>query len=143
MMVARKEIEYSNIRKEIVEPKYSRQSNIRKVDETTYRKKYSNNEVKIEKNIKTSLKATILLGAFSLVIMCTVLLLNYAQVTSLKYQSTRQKTQIENLNEEIQRYDVELDRIKESGWIEKYALQKLNMKYPTEEQLIYLKLKNN
>ena len=73
-------------------------------------------------------------------LMCVALLLSYAQVTSLKYKITEQKTEISKVTEEIQRYDIDLDKIRESGWIEKYALQKLNMKYPVEDQIIYLKV---
>jgi len=143
MIVARKKIDYNDsvkTKSNIVERK---STNIRKVDEETYKKNWNNytEDFKVQKkNLKLSFKINILLGAFFLVLMCVALLLSYAQVTSLKYKITEQKTEISKVTEEIQRYDIDLDKIRESGWIEKYALQKLNMKYPVEDQIIYLKV---
>lgn len=143
MIVARKKIDYNDsvkTKSNIVERK---STNIRKVDEETYKKNWNNytEDFKVQKkNLKLSFKINILLGAFFLVLMCVALLLSYAQVTSLKYKITEQKTEISKVTEEIQRYDIDLDKIRESGWIEKYALQKLNMKYPVEDQVIYLKV---
>lgn len=143
MIVARKKIDYNDsvkTKSNIVERK---STNIRKVDEETYKKNWNNytEDFKVQKkNLKLSFKINILLGAFFLVLMCVALLLSYAQVTSLKYKITEQKTEIAKVTEEIQRYDIDLDKIRESGWIEKYALQKLNMKYPVEDQVIYLKV---
>lgn len=120
----------------------SGQGTIRKVGRDEYSSHMQDGLGNIDSNESKKLK----LGGgdvFFVVLLIGIsiaILLSYAKVAQLKYDIVNQKVELSDLIRENQIYEIELDKIRESGWIEKYALQKLNMKYPEEGQIFYIKV---
>lgn len=140
MIPMRKERQAERKRREVY-VKTSGQGTLRKVDEGDYSShsdmtNYSSHEDRKKKK----LSGGIVLFIITVIGVAVAILLSYAKVAQLKFEIVNRKVELNELTRENQIYEVELDKIRESGWIEKYALQKLNMKYPDEGQVFYIKI---
>lgn len=121
MIVAKKELEYYNENSKYPKPK-----------KRTENKKNKKSNVKIKVKVFTLAAIT-----FSI---CLIVLLRYAYISQLKYDIVNFKGNIEELNKEKQKLALELEAIKESGLIERKAINELNMVYPKDEQVVYIEI---
>lgn len=113
--------------------------------------KKENNFVKKENRIKINsardkrkskkivlMKIKMIMFSFLILAIALVVLLRYAHITKMKYDITMLDKEIEKLNSQKQYLLIELEKIKESKWIEKEAEQRLGLKYPTNDQTVYV-----
>jgi len=70
--------------------------------------------------------------------ICLGVLFGYAQITQVKMEVSKLDKEIVELKKHKVDISLELERIKDSGWIEKEAEDRLGMIYPEDEQVIYL-----
>jgi len=82
------------------------------------------------------------LALFTLAV-CLGILFGYAQITQIKMEVTKLDKEIAELKKYRTDISLELEKIKESGWIEKEAETKLGMRYPTDEQIVYISVEDN
>lgn len=85
-----------------------------------------------------SFKVKIFFYATIVLAICLVVLLRYAHMSQLQYDLLSLNKDIIELKEEKQGLILELERIKESGLIEKRAKEELGMQYPTKEQIVFV-----
>ncbi|KGG80562.1 cell division protein FtsL [Caloranaerobacter azorensis] len=84
------------------------------------------------------MKVKVIMFSFLILAIALVVLLRYAHITKMRYDITMLDKRIEKLNNQKQHLIIELEKIKESKWIEKEAKQRLGLKYPTNDQTVYL-----
>lgn len=99
----------------------------------------------VKKNKKSN--ALVKMKAFGLalftLIVCLGVLFGYAQITQIKMEVTKLDKEITELKKHKTDISLELEKIKESGWIEQEAEAKLGMSYPTDEQIVYISVEDN
>lgn len=97
-------------------------------------------EVKQSKNRKTNslLKVKVFGLALLTLVICLGVLFGYAQMTQIKMEVSKLDKEIVELRKHKVDISLELERIKESGWIEKEAEDRLGMMYPADEQIVYI-----
>ncbi|WP_425446981.1 septum formation initiator family protein [Dethiothermospora halolimnae] len=98
---------------------------------------------KYNRKNRVGIKLKVFIYAIVMLIFCLSILLRYAQITGIRYEISEIDTNISKLERKKQNLIVKLDEIKESDWIEKEAKEKLEMVYPTENQVVYLDINNN
>lgn len=103
----------------------------------------STKKVKQVKKNKTMIKLKIFGVAFLALLTCLGILFRYAQMTQIKMEVSNLDKEIEELNKYKTDISIQLEEIKESGWIEKEAEEKLGMVYPSSDQIIYISVKDN
>ncbi|OPJ56850.1 septum formation initiator family protein [Alkalithermobacter paradoxus] len=110
---------------------------IRSLQEYKNRKK---NKIYREKNSKKKRKSInpIKIGLFIIVGIVLSLMCRYAIISTLKYEIhalNRELREIENKKRELH---LNLERLSNSGYIEREAKKRLNMNYPDDEQIVYI-----
>lgn len=97
-------------------------------------------EVKQSKNRKTNslLKVKVFGLALLTLVICLGVLFGYAEMTQIKMEVSKLDKEIVELRKHKVDISLELERIKESGWIEKEAEDRLGMMYPADEQIVYI-----
>lgn len=130
MLIRKKRKENKNVRK--FRPKNTR--NQRKPRD--YTKEY--NEVKKLSNKKLKFKLNILLASIIIAVICVFLLSRYKNTTELLKDTTIIKSQIEELEDKKGKVQLELEEIKDSGWIEEQAKIRMNMKKAKSDQIIFI-----
>lgn len=95
---------------------------------------------KVAQNKKNNFSAKIKFFAFAFLALfiCLGVLYRYAQITQIKMEVSKLENEIKSLSKQKVDMSLDLERIKESGWIEKEAETRLGMTYPTNEQIIYI-----
>lgn len=104
-------------------------------------KNKSNNESnKKKRNNKSDSLVKLSVFLFSLVILLVsiVMLLRLAYISQVQYEITKLDKEINELNERKDIEALELEKIRESSWVEDYALNLLGMQYPSTEQIVYI-----
>ncbi|EOD01255.1 cell division protein FtsL [Caldisalinibacter kiritimatiensis] len=112
----------------------------KEVKEVTYLKhRRENTKIRKKKSVRLKLIATALL------VMCLALtvLYRYAKITHAEIEIRQLDKQITDLKKEKQALALELEKIKESEWIEKQAKERLGMVYPSREQTVFVSVKNS
>lgn len=64
----------------------------------------------------------------------------YAVISSMKYEVNRQYKELEELKNNKKELQLEIEKSKRSDVIENMARDLLGMEYPTEEQIIYVRV---
>lgn len=100
-------------------------------------------KVKQIKKSNSSFKVKIFGLALLALIICLGVLFRYAQITQIKMEVSKLDKEIIELKKHKVDISLELERIKESGWIEKEAESRLGMVYPTDEQIVYIAVNDN
>ncbi len=90
---------------------------------------------------KSNTKINILLGAILVVVIASVLLSRYTKITEVQMEITTAEKEITELTEKRNVIKLELEEIKDSGWIEKQAGLRMNMRKASEDQIILLDIK--
>ncbi len=101
------------------------------------------NKVKKIKKTNSSLKIKVFGMALLILAVSLGVLFRYAQMTQIKMEVSKLDKQINELNKHKTDISLELDRIKESGWIENEAQNRLGMIYPHNEQIVYVSVDMN
>lgn len=101
----------------------------------------SNKANKQPRKNKANIKLSILLYSAVIVFMCIYLLSRYAKTTKLQMEVIEKEQKIAELTEEKSKLDLELEEIKDSGWIEEQAKVRMNMRKANKDQIIYLDIK--
>ncbi|SDY43969.1 cell division protein FtsL [Proteiniborus ethanoligenes] len=107
---------------------------------------YEDNNIDIKRTKKvtqnkksnSSAKIKFFAVAFLILFVCLGVLFRYAQITQIKMEISKLEKDIKTLNKHKVDISLDLERIKESGWIEKEAETRLGMIYPTNEQVVYI-----
>ena len=129
MLVAKKEFE--------VYPQYEEHEIPRKKNSKDIKE---NNK----KNSKKQLIIKIKLFTFAIVslLFSLTILFRYTQITQLESDIRKLDQSIVRLNKEKQELEINLEKIYEVKWIEKEAIEKLGMVYPSNKQIIYLSVES-
>lgn len=104
---------------------------------TNYNDKNSYNKKKIKN--KKKLRPIFILVLF---IVCIILLFmyRYSVISNLKYEIQSLNKNLESIKNNKKELYLELENLSKSDFIEKTAKEKLNMDYPKDEQIVYIKL---
>lgn len=102
-------------------------------------------EFKQSKNRKSNslLKVKVFGLALLTLVICLGVLFGYAQMTQIKMEVSKLDKEIAELKKHKVDISLELERIKESGWIEKEAEDRLGMIYPSDDQIVYISVMDN
>lgn len=121
MVLARKESIYIHDQvDEKQQSKVSKRKNVKK----NYR---------FEKIIVTITLATVLVSSI-------LLLTRFMAITEVKHRVNSLQSQIERLEMEREKLRVEVEKVSRSGWVESEATSRLDMVYPSQEQMIYVNI---
>lgn len=104
------------------------------------RKKRNNSSFK-PNNEGTKTKLSVLLYSLAIVLMCIYLLSRYADTTKIQMELTNKDKEIEILREKKKVLRLELEEIKSSGYIEKQAKIRMNMRRANKDQVILIDVK--
>lgn len=85
-------------------------------------------------------KVVAFLSIASLMALSLVLLLRYATIIQMRHEVHRQQSQIEELEKQVRKQKIELERVSKSRAIEEEALVRLEMQYPTPENTQYISI---
>lgn len=85
-----------------------------------------------------NMKVNILFGSLLVVVIAVILLSRYTQITKIQMETTAFDKEIAELSEKRNAIKLELEEIKDSGWIEKQAKLRMNMRKANEDQIILL-----
>lgn len=103
-------------------------------------------ETKKNKHIRKN-NFSLKLKAFGIALLtlfvCLGVLIRYAQMTQIKMEVSKLDKEISELSKHKIDISLELEKIKESGWIEGEAEKRLGMVYPTNEQIVYVSVNVN
>lgn len=105
--------------------------------------KKSNTVTQRGKENNVALKVKIFLYALAMLVICLTILLRYTYITKVQIEVLQLNKEIDNLNEEKLELFLELDKLKETRWIERQAMAKLDMRYPNDSEKIYVSVDNN
>lgn len=119
MVLARKESIY--IHDQVDEKQQSKVSNRKNV-----KKNY-----RFEKIIVTITLTTVLVSSI-------LLLTRFMAITEVKHRVNSLQSQIERLEVEREKLRVEVEKVSRSGWVESEAISRLDMVYPSQDQMIYV-----
>lgn len=97
---------------------------------------------KKKKNIKVSYKLSAIGLAMIGLILSLFILYRYANITKVRLEITELEKQKVELEKEKEHLTTELESIKSSSKIEEDAMIKLGMDYPTEDQIVYINVKD-
>lgn len=110
---------------------------------------HEENYIKETKKVKPIRKNnfSLKLKAFGIALLtlfiCLGILIRYAQMTQIKMEVSKLDKEISELSKHKIDISLELERIKESGWIEREAETRLGMMYPTNNQIVYVSVDDN
>lgn len=123
-----------------VEHDDSRKIKVRK--KRKYGKKYiqKSDDVMMEYK-RSNTKISIILGAITVAVIAGILLSRYTQITKVQMEITTAEKEITELTEKRNAVKLQLEEIKDSGWIEKQAGLRMNMRKASEDQIILLDIK--
>ncbi|KNF09927.1 cell division protein [Gottschalkia purinilytica] len=108
----------------------------------TKRKKVIKNKNNRKKsNIGVKLK--IIFCSAIVFVSCIFLLSRYAYITKIRLDVSKLEKEVVTLNDKKSDLKIELEKIKDSGWIEQQAKEKINMRPAREDQLIYINVSSN
>ncbi len=96
---------------------------------------------KKENNVALKIKAFIY--AFAMLAICLTVLFRYTYITKEQIEISQLNNEISRLTEEKQELEIELDKLKDSRWIEVQAISKLDMKYPSNMEKKYVTVDNS
>ncbi|KXZ39543.1 Septum formation initiator [Alkalithermobacter thermoalcaliphilus JW-YL-7 = DSM 7308] len=112
--------------------------NVTSLEEYKNRKK---NTIYREKRAKKrKFKPIIKLAFFMIFGVMIAFMCGYAYISSLKYEIHSLNRELRGLENKKGELTVELERLSKSGYIEREAKKRLNMVYPSEEQIVYIRV---
>lgn len=106
---------------------------------------YTNEQIKEEKQFSARkkkqksyrLEKVIVMTIVSVVFACSMLILTrFTAITEARYSVNSLEKQLEGLEIEKTKLRIEVEKVLKSGWIEDEAKTRLQMDYPTAEQII-------
>ncbi|SCG83204.1 cell division protein FtsL [Proteiniborus sp. DW1] len=100
--------------------------------------KVSTKRVKQSKKSNSNLKIKAFGFALLTLAICLGVLFGYAKITQVKMEILKLDNEIVQLKKHRLDISLDLEKIKESGWIEAEAESRLGMMYPTDEQIVYV-----
>ncbi|CAH2212740.1 septum formation initiator family protein [Tepidibacter aestuarii] len=107
------------------------------------KKKTQLNNINKPKNKKSRNKRkTLVYIVFVGIVLSIVItfMYRYSVISGLKYDMESLKKELGNKKNEKKQLDLKLEELNRSGFIEKEAIERLNMNYPTEEQTVYINI---
>ena len=116
-----------------------------KREKKTYPKKTKRNKKKQKQKKKMDAKVKIKLSIISYSVIfacsCVFLLSRYAHITEVQMEVDKMNREISKLEENNHVLMLKLEEIKDSGWIEKQAKIRMNMRKANGDQIVYLNVK--
>jgi len=106
---------------------------------------YTNEQIKKEKQFSVHKKRRksymfekiVVMAVVGVVFVCSMLILTrFTAITEVRYSVDNLEKQIERLETEKTKLRIEVEKVLKSGWIEDEAKTRLQMDYPTAEQVI-------
>lgn len=86
-------------------------------------------------------KLNVLLYSLTIALMCIFLLSRYAYTSKIQMEVTNKNKEINALKEKKNLLRLELEEIKDSGYIEKQAKIRMNMRKANKDQIILIDVK--
>jgi len=77
-------------------------------------------------------------GIITILVLSLSLLLRYASITETRHQVHGLSKQLEQLESQREKLKVEMEKVSKSKTIEAAAKERLNMQYPSKEQVFYV-----
>lgn len=85
------------------------------------------------------LEKLMICGVLLVTLSCSILLLTrFMAITEARHRVNSLQKQIEKLEGEKEKLRVSVETVSRSGWIESEAKSRINMVYPTQDQIIYI-----
>ena len=99
-------------------------------------------EKKTDKKVRVKKKNYRFITFLFIIIMMfsTLFMSRYSLITNLEYEIQSLNKELDNKKNDKKELILELDNLSKSGFIEQTAKEKLNMIYPTQEQIVYINL---
>ncbi len=72
--------------------------------------------------------------------MMLFLMYRYSIISNLEYEVQSLNKELETMKNKKKELYLELEKLSKSGFVEKEAREKLQMNYPTEDQIVYIKI---
>jgi len=97
------------------------------------------------KEIKSKIINRMLVGLIIIIVffVMSYVVDGYADINEIKYNNFNLKMEVELLNVQIEELNFKAESALNLDNVEKYAINKLGMQYPKEEQIVYLVAENN
>lgn len=70
--------------------------------------------------------------------LCLMLLLRFTTITEVRHRVDSLNSQLAELEMQKQHLKIKVESLSKSKWIEKEAIERLDMQYPLPEQVIYI-----
>jgi len=80
----------------------------------------------------------LILCVFAFLALNLLLLGRFAEITSTKHQVSQMEKKFEQLQNQKEQLMVEIEKSSKLEWIEHEAIERLGMKYPDKNQMIYI-----
>lgn len=112
-------------------------------DKPTIKKTNTVIDTRRKKESNVALKIKAFLYALAMLIICLTILFRYTYITKVQIEISQLNNEINKLSEEKQELALELDELKDTRWIERQAMTKLNMRYPNDGEKFYVSVDKN
>lgn len=99
----------------------------------------SHKSKKLKKNYKFE-KIVIVITLATVFAFSILLLTRFMAITEVKHRVNSLQNQIEKLETEKEKLRVEVEKVSKSGWIENEAKTRLDMDYPSSDQMMYINI---
>lgn len=110
--------------------------------ERWYRQRYEQNKnIAPHKKVQPLKKGRLILAVTLIAIIAILILSRYSAITEAQYRISKMKAEIKEINAQNERLQVEIANLNSVARIEDIAKNKLNMKEPESEQVIYISTK--
>ncbi|SES64521.1 hypothetical protein SAMN05660297_00068 [Natronincola peptidivorans] len=83
-------------------------------------------------------KIVVSIGIIAALSLSLMLLTRFAVITETRYRVNHLNTQLEQLHTQKEKLRVEAEKVSKSRWIESEAIDRLDMQYPSPEQILYI-----
>lgn len=98
-----------------------------------------NRNKKPKKSYKVE-KAVLIISLVTIFIFSVLVLTRFLAITEVKYRVNSLQYQIEDLKLEKEKLKIEVEKVSKSRWVEEEAKAKLDMDYPSQNQMIYINI---
>lgn len=85
-------------------------------------------------------KVILVIFLVTIFIFSVLLLTRFLSITEAKHRVNSLQNQIEGLEIEKEKLKVEVEKVSKSRWVEEEAKTKLNMDYPSQDQMVYVNI---
>ena len=95
------------------------------------------NSFRLTKAKKLYVRKIVVMAIVGIVFVCSMIILTrFTSITEARYSVDNLEKQLERLETEKTKLRIEVEKVLKSGWIEDEAKTRLQMDYPTAEQVI-------